>query len=180
MALEDEDALRHLPPITLVLGGARSGKSGWAEQLIERHRRRLVYVATARAGDGEMAARIRAHQERRGSHWRTIEAPIDIKGALLSATATGEAALVDCLTLWLSNLMEAGRDPRAETQALIDSFTQMGGPIAFVANEIGLGIVPDNGLARAFRDAAGEINQRVAQAADQVFFIAAGLALRLK
>jgi adenosylcobinamide kinase/adenosylcobinamide-phosphate guanylyltransferase len=180
MALGFEESSAPLPPVTLVLGGARSGKSRWAERLVERHRRGFVYIATASAGDAEMAARIKAHRDRRGSEWRTVETTIDLPGALVRETDQGDAALVDCLTLWLSNLMEDSRDPSLAADALIGALAQLGGPVVFVANELGLGIVPDNPLARAFRDHAGQLNQRIAEAADQVYFIAAGLAMRLK
>jgi adenosylcobinamide kinase/adenosylcobinamide-phosphate guanylyltransferase len=169
-----------LPPVTLVLGGARSGKSHFAEQLLHREARRRVYLATAEIHDEEMADRVRRHKAQRGDGWRTIEAPLDIAGVLMREAEQGDAVLVDCLTLWLSNLMGAERDIDAETAQVIAALPQLGGPVVFVANEVGLGIVPDNALARAFRDHAGRLNQRLAAAADQVFFIAAGLPLKLK
>ncbi|HEX9448314.1 MAG TPA: bifunctional adenosylcobinamide kinase/adenosylcobinamide-phosphate guanylyltransferase [Dongiaceae bacterium] len=169
-----------LPPVTLVLGGARSGKSRFAETLMARVPRNRVYLATAEIFDDEMAERVRLHKEQRGDNWRTIEAPLDLAHVLIRETDKGDAVLVDCLTLWLSNLMGADRDIAAETTQLIGSLPQLGGPVIFVANEVGLGIVPDNALARRFRDHAGRLNQAVAAAADQVFFIAAGLPLRLK
>src|SRR5260221_1226342 len=169
-----------LPPVTLVLGGARSGKSRFAETLMARVPRNRVYLATAEIFDDEMAERVRLHKEQRGDNWRTIEAPLDLAHVLIRETGKGDAVLVDCLTLWLSNLMGADRDIAAETTQLIGSLPQLGGPVIFVANEVGLGIVPDNALARRFRDHAGRLNQAVAAAADQGFFIAAGLPLRLK
>jgi adenosylcobinamide kinase/adenosylcobinamide-phosphate guanylyltransferase len=169
-----------LPPVSLVLGGARSGKSRFAEQLMARVPRNRAYLATAEIFDDEMAERIRLHREQRGPDWRTVEAPIDLASVLVRETERGDAVLVDCLTLWLSNLMGATRDIEQETAQLIGSLPQLGGPVVFVANEVGLGIVPDNALARRFRDHAGRLNQAVAAAADQVFFIAAGLPLRLK
>jgi len=169
-----------LPPVTLVLGGARSGKSGFAERITVVHLRGCAYLATAEIGDDEMAERVRKHRARREAHWRTVEAPLEIGPAIVAETEQGAAVLVDCLTLWLSNLMAAARDPEAETEALIRALGQAGGPVVFVANEVGLGIVPDNALARAFRDHAGRLNQRVAEVANNVFFVTAGLPLRLK
>jgi len=169
-----------LPPVTLVLGGARSGKSRYAERITVAHPRGCVYVATAEIGDAEMAERVRKHQSRREAHWRTVEAPLEIGDAIVAQTEQGAAVLVDCLTLWLSNLMAAGHDPGQETEALVRALGQVGGPVMFVSNEVGLGIVPDNALARAFRDQAGWLNQRIAEIANTVFFVAAGLPLRLK
>lgn len=169
-----------LPPVTLVLGGARSGKSRFAEQLMARVPRNRAYLATAEVFDDEMAERVRLHREQRGPDWRTVEAPLALPEVLQRETEKGDAILVDCLTLWLSNLMGADRDIDAETARLTASLPQLGGPVVFVANEVGLGIVPDNALARRFRDHAGRLNQVIAAAADQVFFIAAGLPLRLK
>jgi adenosylcobinamide kinase / adenosylcobinamide-phosphate guanylyltransferase len=169
-----------LPPVTLVLGGARSGKSAFAEGMVAGHRRGCVYLATAEIHDDEMRERVRLHQARRDAQWRTVEAPLDLCRALVAETEQGAAILVDCLTLWLSNLMHAARDPEAETGALMKALGQVGGPIVFVANEVGLGIVPDNKLARDFRDHAGRMNQRIAAEADAVFFIAAGLPMKLK
>jgi adenosylcobinamide kinase/adenosylcobinamide-phosphate guanylyltransferase len=180
MAATSAGTTQSLPPVTLVLGGARSGKSSYAERITVAHPRGCVYVATAEIGDDEMAERVRKHQARREAHWRTIEAPLDLGPAIEAETEQGAAVLVDCLTLWLSNLMAAGRDPAQETEGLIRALGQAGGPVVFVANEVGLGIVPDNALARAFRDHAGRINQRIAEIANTVFFVAAGLPLRLK
>jgi adenosylcobinamide kinase / adenosylcobinamide-phosphate guanylyltransferase len=169
-----------LPPVTLVLGGARSGKSRFAESLITATPGLWVYLATGEAGDAEMAARIRHHREQRGEGWITIEETLDLSGALHRAAGEGRAILVDCLTLWVSNLMAAGRDVTAETERLIAALLQVAAPIIFVANEVGLGIVPDNALARAFRDEAGRVNQAVAAAATRVYFVAAGLPLVMK
>lgn len=170
-----------LPALTLVLGGARSGKSRHAEGLVEALPGACrVYVATGAAGDAEMAARIAAHRARRGDAWSTIEAPHDLAGAIAREAAPGVAVLVDCLTLWLSNLLLAGADLDAARSALLDALAGARGPVVCVANEVGLGIVPDNALARAFRDAAGRLNQDVAAAADRVVFVAAGLPLVLK
>lgn len=167
------------PPLVLVLGGARSGKSVFAEALAEGHDGPLLYVATAEAGDDEMAARIAAHRARRGPRWRAVEAPHDLPGALSGISGVG-AALVDCLTLWLSNLLLGDADLEAAGARLIAALDDRTVPIILVANEVGLGIVPDNALARRFRDAAGRLNQRVAAAADSVHFMAAGLPLTLK
>jgi adenosylcobinamide kinase / adenosylcobinamide-phosphate guanylyltransferase len=168
-----------LPPLTLVLGGARSGKSRHAERLVEQAGGG-IYLATAEAGDAEMQARIRAHRARRGSAWQTIEEPRDLEPALLHAAAGGRPVLVDCLTLWLSNILLAGADVEAASEALLMALPRVKAPVLLVANEVGLGIVPDNALARRFRDAAGRLNQAVATIADRVLFIAAGLPLVLK
>ena len=165
-----------LPRLTLVLGGARSGKSRYAEALIGEQP--AIYIATATAGDEDMSARIRAHRARRGGNWTTREAPLDLAATL--AAGDGRPRLVDCLTLWLSNLLLAGRDPAAEAAALLRSLPRLSGPTVFVANEVGLGIVPDNELARRFRDHAGRLNQDLAAVADRVVFIAAGLPMILK
>jgi adenosylcobinamide kinase/adenosylcobinamide-phosphate guanylyltransferase len=169
-----------LPPVTLVLGGARSGKSSFAERIAVTHPRGCAYLATAEIGDAEMEERVRKHQARRAAHWRTVEVPLELAAALVAETEQGAAVLVDCLTLWLSNLMAAGRDPEAEIEGLIRALGQAGGPVVFVSNEVGLGIVPDNALARAFRDHAGRMNQRLAEVSNTVFFVAAGLPLQLK
>ena len=169
-----------MPPVTLVLGGARSGKSAFAEGMVAGHRRGCVYLATAEIHDDEMKERVRLHKARRDAQWRTVEAPLELAQALVAETEQGAAILVDCLTLWLSNLMHKERDPAVETSALLKALGQVGGPVVFVANEVGLGIVPDNRLAREFRDHAGRMNQRIAAEADAVFFIAAGLPMKLK
>ncbi|MBF0130863.1 MAG: bifunctional adenosylcobinamide kinase/adenosylcobinamide-phosphate guanylyltransferase [Alphaproteobacteria bacterium] len=168
-----------LPPLTLVLGGTRSGKSAHAESLAVLPGVESTYLATASAGDGEMAERIRRHQERRGTSWRTVEEPVDLPGVLRNCPP-GAPILIDCLTLWLSNLLLAGRDPAAEAEALLDALRAPPGPVIAVASEVGLGIVPENALARLFRDHAGLLNQRVAGLADRVVFVAAGLPLVLK
>lgn len=180
MAAKLAGTTQSLPPVTLVLGGARSGKSRYAEAITVTHPRGCVYVATAGIDDAEMAERVRQHRARREAHWRTVEAPLALGAAIVAETEQGAAVLVDCLTLWLSNLMAADRDPSRETEELIRALGQAGGPVIFVANEVGLGIVPDNALARAFRDHAGRMNQRIAEIANDVVFVAAGLPLRLK
>jgi adenosylcobinamide kinase/adenosylcobinamide-phosphate guanylyltransferase len=167
------------PTLTLVLGGARSGKSRHAEALAERHPPPWRYIATARALDPEMTARIAEHRARRPAAWITAEAPLDLPAAL-AAAPDGQPVLVDCLTLWLSNLLLAGADPAPETSRLAAALAAPRGPWIAVSNEVGLGIVPDNPLARRFRDAAGRLNQDVAAAATEVLLVAAGLPLRLK
>ncbi len=166
--------------LTLVLGGARSGKSAYAESLVEAAPGDPVYIATGEANDAEMAARIDDHKARRGERWRTVEEPLDLAGALAREAVQGRAALVECLTLWLANLMAAGRDPVIEQGRLVGALAEVSAPVVVVANEVGLGIVPDNKLARDFRDHAGRLNQAVAGVADRVVFVAAGLPLTLK
>lgn len=161
--------------VSLVLGGARSGKTAYALTLANAPR---TYVATATAGDGEMQARIAAHKAERGNDWCLIEAPTDLIGALNSVRKGG--IVVDCLTLWLSNLMGEARDVDAEVTALINALATCEADIVFVSNEIGMGLVPMDALSRQFRDAQGRLNQRIAAAADSVEFVAAGLPLKLK
>ena len=165
---------------TLVIGGARSGKSRYAEELLAAHDGTRIYIATAEAGDAVMAARIAAHQARRGAAWQTIEQPLDLVAALETHCRPASAVLVDCLTLWLSNLMAASRDIAAESSRLVRALPQLEGRAVLVSNEVGLGIVPDHPLGREFRDHAGRLNQAVAAAVDEAVFIAAGLPLRLK
>ena len=166
--------------LVLVLGGARSGKSVYAEARVRAFagaRGTALYLATAEPGDAEMRKRIDLHRERRGKNWRTLETPLDIAAAIADARAP---MLVDCLTLWLSNLMFAKRDIDAETQTLLAALERRRVPIVLVSNEVGLGIVPDNKLARDFRDHAGRLHQAVAGIATDVVFVAAGLPLALK
>ena len=164
--------------LTFVLGGARSGKSRYAESVIGALPSPWFYLATATAGDDEMAARIKAHRARRAASWRTIEAPRDIAGAL---AACGKApALIDCLTLWLSNLMLARADIEAEVERLEKTLQAAAAPVVLVANEVGFGIVPDHPLGRRFRDWQGLVNQRMAARADRVVLMVAGLPLVLK
>jgi adenosylcobinamide kinase/adenosylcobinamide-phosphate guanylyltransferase len=170
--------LSPLAPVTLVLGGQRSGKSAYAESLIEA-RGPGLYLATAEARDGEMAERIRHHRQRRGNRWQTVEEPLDLLGALRRA-GDDRPVLVDCLTLWLSNLLGAKRDPAAETAKLVGGLTDVKAPLVFVSNEVGGGIIPDNALARAFADAAGRMNQAVAAAADRVVLVVAGIPVAVK
>ncbi len=166
------------PRLALILGGARSGKSRHAESLVMTHAPPWFYLATAEPGDAEMRARIAEHRARRGPEWRTVETPRDLATSL--SDTPDAAALVDCLTLWLSNLMLTEADIDAETDALEAALRRRTAPTVLVANEVGLGIVPENGLARRFRDAAGLLNQRIAALADRVVFVAAGLPLVLK
>jgi adenosylcobinamide kinase/adenosylcobinamide-phosphate guanylyltransferase len=170
----------HLPQITLVLGGARSGKSRYAEQLVECAASAGIYCATAEAGDAEMAARIAAHRARRGPFWGTVEAPLALPEAIADQAAPERPVLVDCLTLWLSNLLLAGMRPDKSASALCRTLREAAGPVVLVSNEVGMGLVPETALGRRFRDAAGWLNQEVAALADRVVFVAAGLPLVLK
>ena len=165
--------------ICLVLGGARSGKSRFAEQLAQARAGELVYLATALERDAEMAERIRLHQERRGERWRTIEVPLELAAAL-RASGEGSVLLVDCLTIWLANLMEAGRDLDHASEELCAAAQESRAAIVLVSSEVGQGIVPANSLGRRFRDEAGKLHQAVAAAADTVYLVTAGLPLRLK
>jgi adenosylcobinamide kinase / adenosylcobinamide-phosphate guanylyltransferase len=164
--------------LTLVLGGARSGKSRYAESLIAVLPPPWAYVATAEAGDHEMAVRIRTHRARRGPSWRTIEAPRDLTAAF--AACERMPVLVDCLTLWLSNLMLADAEINAEVGRLEETLAATVAPVVLVANEVGSGIVPDHVLGRKFRDLQGLLNQRIAARADRVVLMVAGLPLALK
>ena len=169
---------------TLILGGAKSGKSSLALELGGRHDGPRLFVATAQAGDAEMAQRIARHQAQRGPEWTTVEEPLALAQTLNSLDRPERLILVDCLTLWLGNLLTvAGLEAEAVEQRgrqLADTVAGLAGPIILVANEVGLGIVPDNPLARAFRDLAGGLNQGLARICDQVVFTAAGLPLVLK
>ncbi|HWE74913.1 MAG TPA: bifunctional adenosylcobinamide kinase/adenosylcobinamide-phosphate guanylyltransferase [Stellaceae bacterium] len=167
-----------LPPITLVLGGARSGKSRFAEEMIESAARPALYLATAEPGDDEMRARIAAHRAQRDARWTTIEEPLELVNVLLAEET--RPMLIDCLTLWLSNLMGAERDIGFEIERLFAVLPKAKTPVVMVANEVGLGIVPDNPMAREFRDQAGRLNQGIARLAQRVVFMAAGLPLALK
>jgi adenosylcobinamide kinase/adenosylcobinamide-phosphate guanylyltransferase len=165
--------------LTLVLGGARSGKSAMAEWLVTGLPGPWTYIATAQAFDDEMRQRIRQHQADRVPGWQTLEEPMDLAGALASSAAAGPV-LVDCLTLWLTNLMLAERDIAAERARLLALLPTLPSPVVLVGNEVGLGIVPENKLAREFRDHAGRLHQDIARIADRVLFMAAGLPLALK
>jgi adenosylcobinamide kinase / adenosylcobinamide-phosphate guanylyltransferase len=165
--------------LTLVLGGARSGKSRFAEGLVTARPAPWLYLATAQGFDDEMRARISDHRARRAAGWETAEVPLDLAPAV-EAVPEGRPVLVDCLTLWLSNLLLAGRDIAAESDRLAATLRRPRGPWVVVSNEVGLGIVPDNALARRFRDAAGWLNQQVAAAADRVVLTVAGLPVEVK
>ena len=168
--------------MSLVLGGARSGKSRYAESLIDAlppaWQPPWTYLATAQAGDEEMAERIRAHRARRGANWRVIETPRGLAAALQNCGTT--PVLIDCLTLWLSNLMLADADIETEIQGLEASLASRAAPTVLVANEVGSGIVPEYPLGRRFRDLQGVLNQRIAARADRVVLMVAGLPLALK
>ena len=164
--------------LTLVLGGARSGKSRYAETIITALPPPWIYAATGQALDAEMTARIGAHRARRGAGWTTVETPRDLAATL---TAHGRTpVLVDCLTLWLSNLMMADASIDAEFDRLEQALDKAIAPVVLVANEVGSGIVPDNALARRFRDLQGVLNQRIAAQSDQVVLLVAGLPLFVK
>ena len=168
-----------VPPLPLVLGGARSGKSRHAETLIEALPAPWTYIATAQAYDEEMRARIAEHRARRSPDWRTIDAPMALPEAL-RAVPPGRPVLVDCLTLWLTNLILAERDIAIATGDLMLACREAQGPIVLVSNEVGLGIVPENALARRFRDEAGRLHQRLASQAERVVFMVAGLPMQVK
>lgn len=165
--------------LTLVIGGARSGKSAFAERLLVGTGRPRRYIATAEAWDDEMRQRIAQHQRDRGGDWITVEAPLDLPTALALAQA-GECVLIDCATLWLTNHLLAGHDLSAETERLVTALGACPAPVVIVSNETGWGIVPDNALARQFRDAQGRLNQRIAQEAGLVVTVIAGLPMVLK
>lgn len=164
----------------LVLGGARSGKSAFAQRLAEGSGLARVLVATAVAGDEEMGHRIARHRADRGSQWRLVEEPLDLVAALRKEAMAERIVLVDCLTLWLSNLMCADLDAGQEGQRLIDAIPLLEGSVIFVSNEVGSGIVPDNAMARSFRDLQGRLNQQLAQACDRVVLVVAGCPLQIK
>ncbi len=168
-----------LPQFTLVIGGAGSGKSTYAERLLTDTARPLLYIATGQAYDAEMAAKIASHRDRRGAQWRTIEAPLDLPAAL-SQAKPGEAVLLDCATLWLTNQLFSDNDLSAEEDALLAALVACPAPVVVVTNEVGAGIVPENALARRFRTAQGALNQRLAAQANSVIAVMAGLPLVLK
>ena len=164
--------------MTLVLGGARSGKSAYAESLLAGPG--AVYVATAEAIDDEMGERIARHRARRGEGWTTVEAPLDLGEAVRVHAPGASGLLIDCVTVWLGNLMHAGRDIDREAGFLLESLAAPAAPVVVVANEIGLGVVPGNPMARAFRDHAGRLNQALAARANRVVLVTAGVPLDLK
>ena len=163
----------------LITGGARSGKSSFAEKRTLSYGTSVIYIATAQAFDEEMENRIRLHQQRRGDEWRTISEPFAIANTLMSLDGQG-ACLVDCLTLWLSNLIFAEEDISNATSSLIEAIAARRDPVILVTNEVGGGIVPENALARRFRDEAGRLNQIVAEAVDEVYTCISGIPLKLK
>lgn len=169
--------------LTLVLGGARSGKSGYAQRAAETwaSARNVtpVYLATAEPGDDEMAERIERHRQDRGGGWRTLEAPLDLPGALADL-GEADVVVIDCLTLWLANAMAEPDGHAARADQLLRALSECPARLWVVSNEVGWGIVPDNALARAFRDAAGRLHQAIAEAADEVVLVVAGLPLPLK
>jgi adenosylcobinamide kinase / adenosylcobinamide-phosphate guanylyltransferase len=169
-----------LARLTLVLGGTRSGKSRYAERLVLATGLAPIYVATGEALDDEMAARIAQHRRRRGDRWRTLEEPLDLARAVQRECGPERAVLVDCLTLWLTNLMVKERPLRAEIEGFVAALPRLSGPLVLVSNEVGLGVVPTDAMARAFIDHAGWLHQRIAEQADVVVFMAAGLPLHLK
>jgi adenosylcobinamide kinase/adenosylcobinamide-phosphate guanylyltransferase len=164
---------------TLVIGGARSGKSRYAEQMVMALPPPWIYVATAQACDDEMAARIAEHRNRRREGWNTVEAPLHLADTL-QALHANSAALVDCLTLWLSNVMVAEHDIDGEIERLDQAIGACKVPLVLVSNEVGCGIVPDNALARRFRDLHGRLNARVAARAERVVLMVAGLPMFVK
>jgi adenosylcobinamide kinase/adenosylcobinamide-phosphate guanylyltransferase len=170
--------------VIFITGGARSGKSGFGLSMAEKHGGRMVYIATAQARDPEMEERIRRHKEVRGPLWESVEEPLEIAKAVLAVD--GGTVIIDCLTLWLSNLMEkSGADgfeerSGAEAGNLANALKNFRGVAIVVSNELGSGIVPLEAAARTFRDAAGRVNQIIAQASDEAYLVAAGLPVRLK
>ncbi|ARU02051.1 bifunctional adenosylcobinamide kinase/adenosylcobinamide-phosphate guanylyltransferase [Yoonia vestfoldensis] len=168
-----------LPKLTLVLGGAASGKSSYAEGLIAQSGLAKIYIATAQVFDDEMAAKVARHRDLRGSGWTTFEEPLD-PGAILSQHKADSAVLVDCATLWLSNVMLADQDVPAASAIFVQALADCAAPVVVVSNEVGQGIVPDNALARRFRNAQGALNQALAAQADRVVAVMAGLPLVLK
>lgn len=166
--------------IALVLGGARSGKSAYAEQLAKDTGRKLTYIATSQVYDSEMRDRVDLHKDRRSSEWTTFEEPVELLATLQRESHADKVILVDCLTLWLTNVL---LNDDLDAQAYIDDLTDnlnFNGPVIFVSNEVGLGIVPENKLARQFRDLAGTLHQGIAAQAGLVTMVAAGLPLKLK
>ena len=170
--------------VILVTGGARSGKSRYAEKLAEGYAPTRGYLATGQAGDGEMAARIERHRGRRGGEWETVEEPLEVAAALSRVDGRYTVVLLDCITLWLSNLLFSGDgDPAGvlrQVERFTESFPSLATPLIMVTNEVGMGIVPEHPLARSFRDLAGEANELIAARADEVYVTISGLPLRLK
>jgi adenosylcobinamide kinase/adenosylcobinamide-phosphate guanylyltransferase len=168
------------PRLSLILGGARSGKSRYAEGLILKSGLEPIYIATAQPLDDEMAERIARHRVRRGANWQTIEEPLALVNVLASAVSERRAVLVDCLTLWITNLMMQDRNIDEDINDFIDALDQLKGVVVFVSNEVGQGVMPLNAMAREFIDIAGSLHQRIADRADRVVFLTAGLPHQLK
>ncbi len=168
--------------VVFVIGGARSGKSGFALARASRETGAKVFVATAQAFDREMEERIAKHRSERESEWDTHEEPLHLDRAVREVSGKYRVAIVDCLTLWLSNLLAANLDVEGATRSFADSLRGLAGDfqIFIVSNEVGMGIVPENPLARMFRDMAGKLNQQVAEIADEVFLVAAGIPVKIK
>ncbi|MBI1921374.1 MAG: bifunctional adenosylcobinamide kinase/adenosylcobinamide-phosphate guanylyltransferase [Geobacter sp.] len=169
--------------VIFITGGARSGKSRLAEELALSYGAPLGYVATGSAGDGEMAERIARHRARRGSDWQTMEEPLALQEVITGHDGYFNLMLVDCITLWLTNLLLQREDASgalAAVRSLTESFSSLVTPLILVSNEVGMGIVPDNRLARTFRDLAGEANELLAKAADEVYVLFSGMPLKLK
>ena len=170
--------------LVFITGGARSGKSGFAVTEAEKAGDRLVYIATATAGDPEMEERIRRHRDERGNGWETIEEPLDLAGTV-KRIPPERVIVIDCLTLWLTNLLmqnSEGFEDRAKQEAVrvAAALKAYEGDVFVVSNEVGLGLVPENALARIFRDAAGAVNRKMAEAADEVYLVVSGLPLKIK
>jgi adenosylcobinamide kinase/adenosylcobinamide-phosphate guanylyltransferase len=177
LAVRKEGNMRH----TLVLGGARSGKTAFAERLVLRSGAKPVYLATAQALDKEMRDRVSSHQASRAGRFATIEEPIALPRAIVKAGQSHDAILVDCLTLWLTNLLIANEDVASAVSELCATLVEFrSAKVVLVSNEVGLGIVPDNAMARTFRDLAGSAHQRLAEICDDVYFVAAGLPMTMK
>jgi adenosylcobinamide kinase/adenosylcobinamide-phosphate guanylyltransferase len=166
--------------VVFVLGGARSGKSSFAERLVSETGLERHYIATGRAFDDEMAARITQHRTDRGDGWITHEVPLELSRHIGDINRPERVVLVDCLTLWVTNLMMEERDVDAEGAALVAQLSTCRGRIVLVSNEVGLGIVPENRMSREFRDHAGRLHQKIAALSDETYFVAAGLPLKLK
>jgi adenosylcobinamide kinase/adenosylcobinamide-phosphate guanylyltransferase len=179
-----DSLVKTMPDTTLIIGGCRSGKSGHALDLGEKSAgRRNLFVATGQAGDPEMEKRIKRHQEERGDRWQTVEEPVDIVGVLEQQGPGADIAIIDCLTLWTSNLMMAFDTDETiirEMHRLSQLITEPPCPIILVSNEVGLGIVPENPLARRFRDLTGWCNQRVSKACKRVVWMVAGIPVTIK
>ena len=166
--------------ITLVLGGARSGKSAFAEELVHKSGLKPVYVATGRAGDDEMVNRIEIHQERRGDKWKTVEEPLALADALAHEAIPGRMLLVDCLTFWITNLMMVEAKVEREITGLVRYLSEARAPIVLVSNEVGQGVIPDNEMAREFVDLSGKAHQEIASVCTNAYFVTAGLPQKLK